>query len=133
MGKLIDISNQKFGFLTVINKSSFKSLTNPQTFWECKCDCGKMTILPGQDLRRGHTTSCGCMKYELIAKKNMRDLSGSKFESLLVIKRLYKTKNDGWMWNCQCVCGKNTNVRGTALTTGNTKSCGCGRRKIGKI
>jgi len=28
--------------------------------WECDCDCGGHTVASGHDLRRGHTTTCGC-------------------------------------------------------------------------
>lgn len=38
----------------------FGSTPAGQAKWECQCDCGKTTIVRGQDLRNGHTTSCGC-------------------------------------------------------------------------
>jgi hypothetical protein len=56
------------------------------------------------------------------------DLSGIIFNRLTVIKQeqslLYgKTKKR--MWLCKCSCGNEIIVNTGALTSGNTKSCGC--------
>lgn len=34
------------------------------------------------------------------------------------------------MWECECKCGNTTLVETGALTTGNTKSCGCGKQEF---
>lgn len=53
-----------------------------------------------------------------------QDLSGKKFDRLLVIER---APNDGrrTMWKCKCDCGNYINVRAENLKSGNTRSCGC--------
>lgn len=56
------------------------------------------------------------------------DLTGIIFNRLIVIKQeqsvLYgKTKKR--MWLCRCSCGNEITVNTGALTSGNTKSCGC--------
>lgn len=54
---------------------------------------------------------------------------GQQFGRLTVLERL--PRNDGhtsW-WKCRCSCGKEKDVRGTCLTQGFTKSCGCLRRE----
>src|SRR5215204_3171704 len=56
-----------------------------------------------------------------------RLLTGMRFGRLVAIKRV-ETVNGRAMWICQCDCGVETIVRGTALTGGNSKSCGCLRR-----
>src|SRR5215203_343786 len=56
-----------------------------------------------------------------------RLLTGIRFGRLVAIKR-GETVNGRVMWICQCDCGVETVVRGTALTDGNSKSCGCLRR-----
>ena len=33
------------------------------------------------------------------------------------------------MWRCRCDCGKEVTILGASLRTGNTKSCGCLRRR----
>jgi hypothetical protein len=39
--------------------------------WLCKCDCGGLVEVAGTDLRRGHTTSCGCFQREAAAVSNV--------------------------------------------------------------
>lgn len=66
MGKFIDLTGQKFGRLTVVerveNYVTPKGIQMPQ--WKCKCDCGKEKVVRGHDLKRGNTTSCGCLRRE---------------------------------------------------------------------
>lgn len=56
----IDLTGQKFGHLTAIKK--VESDKYGHTRWECECDCPTHThlIVYGDNLRRGHTQSCGC-------------------------------------------------------------------------
>lgn len=65
--KVEDISGQKFGRLTAI-KYAGKS-KGKQTLWECRCDCGKTVIVHHQNLKSGHTSSCGCYNNELISER----------------------------------------------------------------
>ena len=53
------------------------------------------------------------------------DISGMRFGRLTVIGRAGSNKNGRALWNCQCDCGAFTVVKGNALLSGNTKSCGC--------
>lgn len=59
-GNMIDLTGQKFGHLTVIKKD--KSDKYSHVKWFCQCDCGnpKQISVYGDNLRRGHTQSCGC-------------------------------------------------------------------------
>jgi len=61
MGKLIDITGQTFNRLTVIKKTYSKNL---KTYWECKCECGKKTIVLKNNIIKGNTKSCGCLRKE---------------------------------------------------------------------
>lgn len=66
MTKLIDLTGQRFGRLTVIKKvPSYCS----NAMWLCKCDCGNTTEVLGTTLRRGESRSCGCLRAELSKKK----------------------------------------------------------------
>ncbi len=56
---LIDLSNKKFGKLTVIQRSSANKRGN--CMWECLCDCGNSKLIESCSLRRGYTKSCGCI------------------------------------------------------------------------
>lgn len=56
---------------------------------------------------------------------NFKDITGQKFNRLLVLNRV---ENDKWgqtLWLCKCDCGGYRVVRGTDLKRNNTKSCGC--------
>lgn len=65
-GRLIDLTGKKFGRLTVIERA--ENNKRGQTFWKCKCDCGKETIVNSVSLRSGDTQSCGCYLKERISK-----------------------------------------------------------------
>ena len=67
MRRVIDLTGQKYGRLTVICRtmdhiqpSGTKALT-----WLCRCECGNNAVVRGDKLRRGKTKSCGCLTKEL--------------------------------------------------------------------
>ena len=55
-----DLTGQKFGHLTVIERVESDKYGHAR--WRCKCDCLNQTelIVFADNLRRGHTRSCGC-------------------------------------------------------------------------
>ena len=40
--------------------------------WECLCDCGKTTVASGASIRRGYTSSCGCLRKETERRNNFK-------------------------------------------------------------
>lgn len=62
-GACIDISGETFGRLTVIERCGYKDL---HVAWKCRCECGKITIVSGSELRRGKSRSCGCGNYDVV-------------------------------------------------------------------
>ncbi len=58
--RLVDLTGQKFGRLTVI-KLHHKNESTNHYYWECQCDCGGNAIVYGGHLKDGHTKSCGCL------------------------------------------------------------------------
>ena len=40
MSKLIDLTGQKFGLLTVLEKDNNR-ISNNGSYWICQCECGK--------------------------------------------------------------------------------------------
>ena len=59
MPKLIDLIEQKFGRLTVTERSYPNGKWGLR--WLCKCECGAEKIVTGDNLRSGYTKSCGCL------------------------------------------------------------------------
>lgn len=57
--------------------------------------------------------------------KEIRDLSLQKFNLFTPLKFVGVNKNKKALWFCVCDCGTFRIVLGNALTSGNTKSCGC--------
>lgn len=60
--KLIDITGQRFGRLTVIRQDG--NSKNGSAQWLCICDCGNVKTIRGCNLRFGQTQSCGCYQKE---------------------------------------------------------------------
>lgn len=116
MSKMIDLTGQRFGYLTVIRRAEENTKAG-KAKWVCKCDCGNESIATGRNLVSGNSTSCGCMKNQLI------DLTGRRFNHLTVIGR---ADNDKWgkaQWKCVCDCGNECVVMRSNLK--HQKSCGC--------
>lgn len=67
MSKIIDLTGKIFHKLTVLKRA--KKTQNHYACWECLCECGNVTVVCGNDLRTGHTGSCGCLRKELAFKK----------------------------------------------------------------
>lgn len=63
MSHLIDLTGQRFGRLTVIEKAPARHGCT-SAVWRCKCDCGNETVVRGVVLRRGKSNSCGCLRSE---------------------------------------------------------------------
>lgn len=59
MSRFKDETNNVYGHLTALRVSHKE---HGRYFWLCQCDCGQQSIVDGNHLRTGHTTSCGCRK-----------------------------------------------------------------------
>lgn len=59
--KLIDLTGQRFGRLTVVKRGENKGRI---TAWECVCECGNTVCVAGTSLTRGQTKSCGCYRID---------------------------------------------------------------------
>lgn len=69
MGKMVDVTGQKFGRLLVLERTENNKNNNSQ--WLCKCDCGNTVIVTGASLRSGNTKSCGCTRKEKLSNLRM--------------------------------------------------------------
>lgn len=121
--KVIDLTGQQFGKLTVLNRE--ENDLHGRTRWRCQCECGNIKIISGAELRRkgsrAGTQACGRCK-------NLIDLTNQTFGRLTVLERDFNdTKNTKWI--CQCTCGNITSASSYDLRLGKITSCGCYRKE----
>lgn len=62
--------------------------------------------------------------------KQLTDLTGFRFVRWTVNAFHGRNKNLNPMWRCRCDCGTVSVVRGNALTSGKSQSCGCLARDV---
>lgn len=135
LGKMIDITGQTFGKLTVIE--CVGKLDGRRYFWKCQCECGNIVTKEGSTLRSGNTKSCGCGKYDGFKRYNQQQSTdaliapGAKIGKLTVLESIgykpqYKGAVKNRMWyHCRCDCGNECEVSGNQLKNNNKISCGC--------
>ena len=133
-----DLTGKIFGKLTVLSKNNEFGDSN-HSYWDCQCECGKITTVRRDALIEGKTKSCGCNSYRMAGIKNMDDLTGKKFGKLTVINRDFERTDASKQafWWCVCDCGEKISVGRGSLKSGATRSRGClkskGEEKISQI
>lgn len=65
----LDLTGQRFGMLVAL---SLHSREKGQAVWLCRCDCGAESKAMLGNLRRGHTTSCGCQRAVMTARNKTK-------------------------------------------------------------
>lgn len=93
MSRLIDLTGQRFGRLTVIEKAQSCSMSK-NARWLCRCDCGEHVVAKATHLKDGHTRSCGCIHKEKSAEILKTATGLVEATSLAVIKRTKPNANN---------------------------------------
>ena len=108
---------------------------NNRTYCHCQCSCGKIFSARKDNIKSGHTKSCGCK-----SSRVGRDLTGEVFNHLTVIEKTDKRNASGSIiWKCKCDCssGAIVEVDANSLIRGKTQSYGCltskGEEKIARL
>ena len=122
MGKLIDLTNQRFGFWMVKNRGI--NTKNGHSQWLCLCECGIEKLITSNSLRTGNSTSCGC--------NHTPDLVGKLFSKLKVLSLNISENKARRYWVCQCKCGNIIIVSTYKLREKIVRSCGCSSNQIKK-
>ena len=68
--KLVDLTGQRFGRLTVVERAGSAPAGRP--LWNCRCACGGAVVVVGANLKNGNTRSCGCLRAEECGKTGAR-------------------------------------------------------------
>lgn len=118
MGRLKELSGERFGKLTVLHRSEEP---HSRVYWTCRCDCGNIVEATTSNLKSGHVVSCGC--------RRVSPYIGKRYGKLVVLEKTEETVQHGStkspLWKCRCDCGNIVLVRLDSLTSGTTRSCGC--------
>lgn len=113
--KRLNLVGQVFDRLTVVGDAAGDLRGN--SMWVCHCSCGSTVVVSASNLRRKGPHGCGCL--------NRLDLYDQQFGRLVVIARGDRDRWGTYYWICRCFCGQTVTVRGSALRSGEIKSCGC--------
>lgn len=81
---------QKYGRLLVVEQLPSRGHGRGRKVI-CRCDCGKLTEVFVSNLTRGHTTSCGCLKAEIV-KSGAHTVHGKRNTRLYEIWRSMKQR-----------------------------------------
>jgi hypothetical protein len=118
----LNLAGKKFGRLTVV---SFIKGASEGRLWRCRCDCGADVQAFAKHLLGGHTKSCGCLRSDVSSATHFKDITGQRFGNLVALRPTGTTPEQRHRWLCQCDCGNQSVVVGSALTFGAIRSCGC--------
>lgn len=77
MPKFEDLAGKVYGRLTVTARAPSHGR---MTYWNCTCSCGNTLQVSIVHLKRGNTSSCGCLRKELVADKNRTHGATGTFE-----------------------------------------------------
>lgn len=64
----MNLSGQSYGLLTVVAEAGKTTGARPEKLWLCMCLCGTNKTVRQNNLRSGHTKSCGCQAKEINRK-----------------------------------------------------------------
>lgn len=123
--KFNDLTNRKVGKLTVVALSNYRK--DRCYYWECVCECGKLTTVKATSLIRGNTKSCGCLK-----KNAFVDYTGQTFGKLTLLEYIGKNKYNCHKYRVACSCGTIFQAEGNDVVSQKIKSCGCGKIEASK-
>jgi len=77
-----DLTGQRFGRLIVVerNGSRINKNNNHRANWLCRCDCGNSIEATTDLLKNGHTSSCGCMRTDILVKRNKDGIKRNQYD-----------------------------------------------------
>lgn len=129
MPAFIDLTGQKFGRWTVLEKAPSK---NKAVYWICQCECGEIKEVKAASLRSGKSKSCGCLQKDLLSNrgieykyKKIKHLEGQQFGDLKVLELIGLDEGKKAIWKCQCSCGNIIEVKASYLNRHKKTNCGC--------
>lgn len=104
----IDITGQKFNHLTAIKYIDSRK-------WLFKCECGRVKAININNVKNGHTQSCGCHR-----KSNpIKYKQGQRFGNVVLLNLI-----GGGLWRLKCDCGREFISKPYPYKVGINYTCG---------
>lgn len=79
-----DLTGQRFGKWSVVSRA--ENNKHGLAMWRCRCDCGEESIVSGENLRNGASSSCGCVSREKTRDRNTKHGAATRGNT----ERLYR-------------------------------------------
>lgn len=105
MSKLIDLTGEQFGRLTVVARAGVNAAG--AATWLCRCRCGNFATVARGELKQGKTRSCGCYRREDSARRMYRHghngrRNGQRSTTYVVwtnmLQRTTNPNSPAWEW-----------------------------------
>lgn len=136
MASEIQMASRTFGRLTVLGAAPryVDGGGKVRRKFICRCICGEQAEFLGENLRSGHTTSCGCQQDDNRRERRLKGLIGQRYGRLTVVadvepyvspqgKRLRRVR-------VRCDCGTENEATLNSVRRGLAASCGCYRTEM---
>lgn len=136
MSKSVQMIGRIFGRLTVKERApDFVQKSGRRRFcYICECVCGKSANVLGENLRSGHTTSCGCQQDENRKKLRLTALEGQRYGRLLIVGDAPPYVSPRGITlrrvRVRCDCGTELELNLNSVRSGISASCGCYRTEL---
>jgi len=112
MPAFIDLTGERFGRLTVLERG--KNNNSGKVRWLCNCDCGNKILCNRNELRSRDTRSCGCYKLDKLTNEKTEKLYPTRKRKAKETKTITEEErylsfvnwffekinktNDCWLW-----------------------------------
>lgn len=126
--KIEDLTGKTFGKIVVIERGEdyISPKGSHSTTWNVECSCGKRFQVRAGDLKNGKTTRCKNCAIKILSQNKIKDLSGTIFGKLKVVRFDCIREKTGAFWIVRCSCGNEEfSCMASNLQSGHVKSCGC--------
>ena len=102
MSALIDLTGQKFGKLTVVERFGNSYVKHSgkiaSALWKCVCDCGEIRYKTTSDLRANRFRSCGCYAKEARSER-LRLPDGEAARNYILYSYKNAARKRGYEWS----------------------------------
>ena len=120
----------RYGHTIVVRRTGRKR--GEEAIYECRCDCGRTHYSTICSMRQG--SSCGCYRRRAAAERNKKRLSryvGRDLGGGNILRLTDEFQGRKRMVEVQCpFCPNTYRTTPSAMGSGNTKSCGCHKRRV---